>query len=213
MTCAHCRDAQDFFGDRMARHELRRYRRRGPRKTTRMLLERLREGEVRGRSLLDIGGGVGALQHELLADGLGRVINVDAAPAYQAAVEREAASRGTLDRIDFRSGDFVELAGEVPAADLVTLDRVVCCYPDMPALVGASAARARKLYGLVFPREVWWTRIGVRVLNLWQRIRGSDFRVYVHPHGTLQATVAKEGLSRVYSGRTLNWQVMLFERP
>ena len=45
------------------------------------------------------------------------------------------------------------MSDEIEAADVVTLDRVICCYPDMEALVGRSAERALRLYGLVHPRD------------------------------------------------------------
>lgn len=35
----------------------------------------------------------------------------------------------------FRYGDFVSLAPDLETADLVTLDRVVCCYPELEPLV------------------------------------------------------------------------------
>lgn len=215
MTCGHCRDAADFFGDRPARWDLKRYRKKGPLKTTAMLL-----GAIRGRALpdgfthLDIGGGVGALQHELLEeDRAARSLSVDASPAYLAAARDEAERRGHADRLEQRAGDFVDLAGELGEADVVTLDRVICCYPDMPALVGASAERARRLYGLVFPREVWWVRVGIAAINAFQGLRRSDFRVYVHPTPAVLAEIERRGLRRSYKAKTFLWQVMLFERP
>lgn len=213
MTCPHCVGADHFFGNRAARFDLWRYRRTGPLTTTGLLLDALRKRRPEpGFTLLDIGSGVGAIQHELLDDGAARAVSVDASRAYLAAALHEGERRGHADRMEQHIGDFVELADEIPDADVVTLDRVVCCYPDMPALVAASARHARTLYGLVVPREVWWVRVGVRLMNVWQRLLRTDFRVYVHPLGAIQAAVESEGLKRVEAGRTLNWQVMLFER-
>ena len=47
----------------------------------------------------------------------------------------------------------MEVAARVPSADVVVLDKVICCYPDMPALVQASAAKARRLYAIVVPEK------------------------------------------------------------
>ena len=77
---------------------------------------------------------------------------MEASAAYLAAAREETARRGHTDRLKAHHGDFVALAPEIPSADIVTLDRVICCYRDMPALVAQSAARARKLYGVVYPR-------------------------------------------------------------
>jgi magnesium-protoporphyrin O-methyltransferase len=212
MTCAHCRDLPDMFDRKLAAFELRRYRKRGPAKTTRMLLDALVGQGVRGATVLDIGGGVGAVQLGLLAAGAQRVVNADASPAYQSAVREEADRRGALDRIEFYLGDFVELAPALPAADVVALDRVICCYPDVGALVQASAAHARSLWGAVFPRERRSVRAVLGIFNLWQRLRRKAFRVYVHPTGRVEQELRAQGLAPLYVGRTFVWQVMVWIR-
>jgi 2-polyprenyl-3-methyl-5-hydroxy-6-metoxy-1,4-benzoquinol methylase len=212
MTCAHCRDLPDLFDRKLAALELKRYRRRGPAKTTRMLLDALLGQGVRDVTVLDIGGGVGAVQLELLAAGARRVVNADASPAYQTVVRGEAERRGTLDRIEFYLGDFVELAPALPAMDVVTLDRVICCYPDMAALVQTSAAHARSLWGAVFPRERRSVRAVLGLFNLWQRIRRKAFRVYVHPTTRVEQELRAQGLAPLFVGRTFVWQVMVWGR-
>jgi Methyltransferase domain len=133
------------FGERTARHDLKRYRKRGPSKPTRLLLEALRREGVEHATVLDVGGGIGAIQHELLDAGADRATSVEASAAYLRAATEEAERRGHDDRITNQAGDFVALADRVAPADVVTLDRVICCYPDMEALVGRSADRARRL--------------------------------------------------------------------
>jgi hypothetical protein len=115
--------------------------------------------------LLDIGGGVGVIQYELLAAGLDHDTYVEASTAYFNAARTEAQQRGYSEQVSYHRGSFVELAQEIAPADIVTLDRVICCYPDMQKLVGLSAVLARKWYGLVYPRDTWWTRIGLMVRN------------------------------------------------
>lgn len=222
MTCAHCVDAADFFGSRMAGHELKRYRKKGPSSTTRLLVEGVRRevdreegwetGGPRSTTLLDIGGGVGAVQHELLAAGAGAVTAVDAAPAYLAAAREEAERRGTADRVTYLQGDAVELADRLPLADVVTLDRVLCCYPDMPALVEVSARRAGRVWGIVVPRESWWVRVGVGAINLFQRLRRKAFRVHLHGLSRIREEAERHGLERVSDRRTFLWHVQLFRR-
>ena len=210
--CSHCADAEDFFGRRAARRDLRRYRRRGPDPATRRLLAMLRREELRGRTLLDVGGGIGAIQHELLRAGLSRAVHVDASTAYLRASEAEATRQGHRERVEYHSGDFVRLARELPESDVVTLDRVVCCYPDMPRLVEASASRARHLYGLTYPRWRRGTRAAVAVRNLLFRLRGSAFRVYLHPPEAVAAELRRQGLRCVAEDRTFLWHVALYRR-
>ena len=212
MPCPHCRDLPDVFDEKLAARELRRYRRKGPSKTTRMLVDALRQHGASGRTVLDVGGGVGAVLHELLAAGAHRAFNVDAAATYQAAARAEAARRGMAERIEFYLGDFVEMEGGVPAADLVTLDRVICCYPDMPALVDASAAHARALWGAVFPRDRRATRWFIEAFSLFQRLRGKAFRVYLHPPGEIGARLEARGFVRAFHRATWLWHVEVWRR-
>ena len=113
-----------------------------------MIDEALATG-VKGASLIDIGGGIGIIQHELAAHGADRIIAVDASSAYIGVARREAEKRGYTG--EYYRGNFVDLAPDLPAADIVTLDRVICCYDDMPKLVAASVSLVRKMYALVFP--------------------------------------------------------------
>ena len=214
MTSCCSPGIERMFGDRTAEHDLARYRRKGPSKPTRRLLDAIRERGVEGADLLDIGGGVGAIQHELLDAGASRTTAVDVSAAYLRKAAEESERRGYGDRASYRHGDFVVLAPDVEPADVVTLDRVICCYPDMESLVGRSAERARRLYGLVHPRDAWWTRMAIRVVNLGMRLTRRPFRAFVHPLEEVDAVAAGRGLTlRLRSGVGPMWQVAVYERP
>jgi magnesium-protoporphyrin O-methyltransferase len=200
------------FGEREARSDLRSYRRHGPNRTTRWLIDGLGAGGVAGMTVLDIGAGVGAVHQQLLADGAARAIDVDGSPAYVEVAREEAARRGTADRIRYEVGDFVALAPSVDTADLVALDRAVCCYPDMAALVGLSVARARRRYGLVYPRDTWWIRAAGSVINGLSRLTGRRVRAYVHRTADVEAILGRAGFAPAFRRHTLFWQVAVFER-
>ena len=213
MTCRQCDGIERQFDGAVARRQLRRFRRRGPAKTTRWLLDAITEGGVRGRTFLDIGGGVGAIQHDLMDRGAEGGTHADASSAYVETARSEAEARGYANRMRYLEGDFVELADEIEPADLVTLDRVVCCYPDMPALIGASAPRAKRALGLVFPRDTRLIRAGITAINLVQRIRRHPFRVFLHRLADVEERVEGHGLSKRFHRRSLLWHVLVFTRP
>lgn len=210
--CSHCQDADILFNPRTARRELRRYRRKGPDRTTRLLVEAIRPRLSEGWTLLDVGGGVGAVQHELLEAGVARATQVDASPAYLEASREEAARRRNQDRVKHIYGDFTDVADAVPAADVVTLDRVICCYPFMERLVETSAGKARQVYGLVYPRETWPMRLFMAIANLYMRLRRSAFRTYMHRGGAVDALVRGLGFERVTEERTVLWRVVTYSR-
>lgn len=213
MSCgSNCCGTADFFGERIARRNLRKYRRAGPYGTTKRLLAALREMSGRQDSLLDVGGGVGMIAHEMLAAGTARAEIVDASPAFLAAAREESERRGTVDRLELRLGDAVELADDVPAADVVTLDKVVCCYVDMESLLAATAPRARRLMGLAYPRDDWWVRAMVAVGNRMLALKGSAFRSYVHRTAAIEAALGRAGLTPRVRRRGAFWIVAVFER-
>lgn len=208
-----CRvDYDALFDDRDARRQLEDYRRNGPARHTQRLLDAIVAEGVGGATLLDIGGGIGAIQHELLAAGAATSVDVDFSRPYLAAARLEAERRGLGERELHRYGNFVELAEEVEAADIVTLDRVICCYPEMRELVGASVGHARRLYGLVFPVDRWWIRIGAGTVNAVLRVTRQAFRLHVHRTAEVDALVRAHGFERRTHERGLFWQSILYRR-
>jgi magnesium-protoporphyrin O-methyltransferase len=213
MSCDQCIGVASQFGDRIARRQLRQYRRKGPAEATRRLLDALADQGVRGATFLDVGGGVGAIQHELMAAGASSGTSVEAAPAYLQVAKAEAEAGGYADRMRYVEGDFVAVQSSVEPADFVTLDRVVCCYHDMEGLVDASATRARRAYGLVYPRDTRLMKLAIRLLNVVQAIRRHPFRAFVHATAAVEARVESHGLRKGFYTRTLLWQVVVFTRP
>lgn len=226
MKCCHspsCSAFERSFDASYARRDLEHYRRHGPAKATRVLLQAIRAllagqgaagqdaaGQDTAVSVLDIGGGVGAVHHELLASGARRAVDVDGSSAFLAAAQDEARRLGHADRVTYLHGDFIHLADEVEPADIVTLDRVICCYPDMPALVGAAADKARRVLGLVFPRDVWWVRVGAGVINLFERLSRDPLLFYVHAASAVDAVARERGLRLAFSRSVGVWQVRVY---
>ena len=212
MTCPQCQGIEDLFSEEYVAGELKRYRKRGPDKTTRMLIEAIKEEEVDGMTLLDIGGGLGAIQHELLRAGVRSARDIEASRAYVNAAREETARRGYAGQVDYRHGNFVEMAAEVPPADIVTLNRVICCYPEMEKMVNLSVSRAGKLYGLVYPRTDWWMKAW-HVLQSWfLRLTRSRFRTYLHDPEKVEAIVKDHGFQRHFFRKTFTWQIVVYSR-
>jgi len=202
----------NVFGAREAQDDLKRYRRDGAASTTKALIEAIVAEGIQGATLLDIGGGIGAIAFELLAAGAVRAESVDATEAYTTVSHEEAERRGLGERFTGRVGDFVALAPEIEPADVVTLDKVVCCYADMPALVERAAERARRMIGLVFPRETWWNRVAARVLDAWSWLTRDPVRWRLHRPADIDRVLAGAGFERHDVSRDLIWHVVLYRR-
>ena len=211
MSCSQCVGIEEEFDPKYARRDLKRYAKKGPKKTTKWLVEAIVEQGLPEPSVLDIGGGVGEIQHELAVAGAGQITGVDASSSFVEQCRLEAERRGYGERSKQHFGDFTELHDEIESADVVTLDRVICCFDDVDALVAKSVAKAKRLYGLVYPRETFLTSIGSALINIVQRIRRSPFSVFVHSSERVDAMICERGLKRVFFRQSLLWQVVLYE--
>jgi hypothetical protein len=213
MPCSCCKPDYDaLFDARGAKRQLDRYRRDGARGSTRRLVDAIVGAGVGEASVLDVGGGIGIIGMELLVAGAASVTEVDASEPSVSVARRAFGQRGWGERATIHHGDFVELAAEVPPADIVTLDRVVCCYGDWRALIDASVAHARRLYGLVYPNDRWWNRVAIGIGNLALRLSGRSFRGHVHPERKIDERIRRAGFRRRDHHRGWIWQTAIYER-
>jgi hypothetical protein len=206
------RGYQRVFGERQARRDARRYRRKGLDLTARRMVDELAARGVDGASILGVGGGIGAIEVELLQAGAQEASVIELSEAYDVEAQALAAERGLGDRLRRHHGDFVAAESSIEPADVVVMHRVVCCYPDADALVGAASRQARRLLAMSFPRETWWTKIGSRVINVWAK-RVWDFQSFVHPHARILGAARAQGLRPVHEQAGRLWQVAVLERP
>ena len=204
--------AETQFDGKVAEKDLRRYRRRGADVTTRLLLEELCRQPMEGWRLLDVGGGIGVISAELADTGVASVTMVEASPAYLEIARREVGSKYGSRPTQFILGDFTAIANTLPDADVVTLDRVVCCYPDGEALLREAAGRARQILAFTYPRDRWYVRMMVALENFWRRVTGNKFRAFVHPPKRLDAVLEAAGLVRDAKRKTLVWTLELYRR-
>jgi magnesium-protoporphyrin O-methyltransferase len=208
------------FGDTADRHfssekvakELRQYRRKGPGVTTRRLRDGLIGAGLTRGTVLDIGGGFGALSLALLDSGMEHAVIVDASSAYLAAASEEAARRKRSSVTQFVHGDFVAVAGDLAAATVVALDRVVCCYPAYRSLLEKSLERAERGLALSYPRDRWHVRLGMWCENALRRRRGNPFRTFVHPPAELERMIETAGFRLASRAQTMTWAVDVFVR-
>ena len=201
------------FTTKAAEDDLRSYRQDGAGAATQSLIDAIRAEGIEGASLLDVGGGIGAIQLELLGAGLATAVSVDASEGYVSIARSEAARRGFADRTSHRLGTLADLADEVGPADIVTLDKVVCCNADLPLLLGDVVLRARRIVGLVYPRDRWWNAIGAAVLATWGWLTRDSTRWYLHSEAEVDGILKSAGFERRDVDRTLIWQVALYVRP
>jgi 2-polyprenyl-3-methyl-5-hydroxy-6-metoxy-1,4-benzoquinol methylase len=210
--CCNARGCDNFFTPRLARRAAARYREHGVDKTARRMLAFLEDRGLEGATVLEIGGGIGDLQLEALKRGAASTLNLELAPGYEEEAARLAAEAGVDGRAQRRLHDIAEDPTSVEQADVVVLNRVVCCYPDYERLLGAAADHARRLLVFSYPPRNVLSRLLLGTQNLLFRLRRKEFRTFAHPPAKMLAVVEAHGLELAYGHHPLVWQVAGFER-
>lgn len=211
MSCCDPRGYGRFFNERFARRVARKYRRRGLDGPSKRVADFLLERGIEGATVLEIGGGVGEIQIELLKAGAARSVNLELSPEYDEEARKLAEENGVAGRIERRIHDIAAGPASVEPADVVVLHRVVCCYPDYERLLGAAASHARRALVFSYPRTSV-ARPVFAVMNAALRLLRSSFRSFAHPPAAMLGVLAGEGLEPVYERDGFVWQVAGLER-
>jgi magnesium-protoporphyrin O-methyltransferase len=208
MSCCDPRGCNDMFGRRFSRSLASRYRRRGLDKTAARMVSYLTDQGVDGVSVLEIGGGVGDIQLELLRRGASRATNLELVDAYDSDAAALAAEAGMSGRTSRCQVDIAATPDAVEKHDVVVLHRVVCCYPDYELLLGAAADHAGKVLVFSHPPRNLVSRAIVWTQNLAFRVMRKSFQTYAHPPAAMVAVAQGRGMRADYSHRGIAWQVV-----
>ena len=216
MPCS-CADfggaAERQFSEKRATKDLAQYRSKGPGSTTRLLLAGLETaGPLHGR-LLDIGSGVGVLSFELLERGVTSAVGVDLSSAHVAIAAQEASRRGRSESTRFVHGDFLDVAGPLPSADIVTLDRVVCCYPEYERFLEESLRHTGHIFAFSYPLDLWYVRTWVGLQNVGRKISRNAFRSFIHPVSAMENVIRRAGFTLIDRRSTRTWHADVYVKP
>ena len=140
---------EELFSKKQAERDARSYRRKGLGVPAQWIVDVVRGHGLEGAAVLEPGGGIGAIQIELLKAGAARSTVVELSPAYEEVAAELAREAGVDERVERHVGDFA--ADGTEPADVVVLHRVVCCYPDYELLLTAAAAKARRTLVYTYP--------------------------------------------------------------
>lgn len=201
------------FDERFARAVARRYRRHGLSRAERRIVEFATAVGIDGASVLEIGGGVGEIQLELLARGATSTANLELAAAYETEAARLIEEAGVTERVRRRVGiDIARRPQLVETADVVVLHRVVCCYDDAARLLTAAADHARRAVVFSYPPSNWLSRAFVRLSNLALRLGDRSYQGFVHRPDEMFRVLRERGLRPLGRRRGPVWNVAGFVR-
>ena len=190
----------------------KRYRKRGLDRAAGRMVEFLVHHGLEGATVLEVGGGVGEIEIELLKRGAARAVNLELSSAYDAEASQLLEEAGLEHRVERRVHDIAADPEGVEPADVVVLHRVVCCYPDYERLLGAAGEHARRLVVFSHPPRNVVSRLLFASQNLLFRVRRMEFRTFTHPPADMLAVLEKRGLRHTFTHRGLVWHVAGLER-
>jgi magnesium-protoporphyrin O-methyltransferase len=218
MVCPCCppeniNDLDSTFNEERARGDAKKYLKKGLPKRAQKLIAYWGGKRDSPLSVLDIGCGAGGVHHELLKRGIAdQVTGVDASSAYLAAAGENAGILHLTDQVAYHQRDFAQFPHEFETADLVVLDRVICCYPHLQKLLGAAADRAGKFLVLSYPVDTWYMRLLIGVADFFLKWQGSGYHPYVHEEGQVLAVLENAGMSPVHLDHHIIWRIRVFAR-
>ena len=205
-ACCDPAEYDDVFTSKYARRLAKSLRSSGLDDTAAKMADFATDQGLDGATVLEIGGGVGGLHMELLRRGASQATNIELSTAYEGEAARLLAESGLTERVSRRNADVVADPSAAPEADIVVLHRVVCCYPDFPALLGLAADRARRVLVFSYPRPRLLTRTETVMENLGYAVRRRSFRTFVHSPDAMLAVLAEHGHTPASGGRNFRWQ-------
>jgi len=177
-----------------------------------MLARALRNLGLASRSILEIGCGVGGLHLTLLRDGAASAIGIEVSEGMVGKAREIAMEMGLQAKTAYHVGDFAVADGTIPRSDIVILDKVLCCYSDPEALLRKSAEKCNRLLAVSYPGDRWIPRWMFKSYELAGRIFRWSFYPFYHEPSRLDAAARSHGFDRVFSGNTIIWQVMVYEK-
>ena len=212
MTCTHCCDTNKIFEKKKAEKELNLYIRKGPKGATKKFLKALSRITKRDKTLLDIGGGIGIIQWEFLKEQARSTTDIDAAGGYLDVARTVAREFKYLEKTNFIQEDFNDVAADLDKYDFVTLDKVVCCYPDYEKILLNATAKSNGYVALSYPISNLFSKLLNGVGRLYFLIKKSEFKTYIHPSKKVEQLIVNQGFRLHYKGISFPWNVQVFER-
>lgn len=212
--CCRAGPCEEMFDSRVAQADLDEYLEDGLGSLESRMVDELRNlGAVARARVLEIGGGIGAIQAELLQEGAASGEVIELVAAYRAYAGRLAAKRGFADRTSWRVHDILADPDAVEPADVVVMNRVVCCSADGPALAAAAAGLTTRALVLSYPRSTRLTRFAAAAQRAAYRLFGRQYRAFAWPEERLIRAAASGGLVEASRGGGLIWRYLVMLRP
>jgi len=208
----HCCGADLFFDKKTAEKEYRQYQKKGPSRVTAKIIQQLENQNVQGKSMVDVGGGIGALQWWFLKNGGAQTSDIDASSGYLKQAQEHAIENGWKDKAHFVQGDCLDSFNEIDDPEFITLDKVVCCYPNYKEILEATCEKSKSHISLSYPMDGLISETIRLIGDLYFRIMKNPYRPYVHSVKKIRNVFTSKGYQRIAYDLAFPWHVETYVR-
>ncbi len=207
----HCCGADQLFDSKTAKKQYKKYLKKGPSKITKKLIGQLEKNNT-GVSLLDVGGGIGAIQWWFLNQGGKQTFGVDASTGYTDLAQGHAKKNNLNEITHFIIGDFTTKAKELPKVDHVTLDKVICCYPDYESIINQACTKTLNTVSLSYPMDGSIANIFRSMGVLFMKLTGNPFKPYIHNVSSVRKLFIENGFKVKEKELSFPWHIETYAK-
>ncbi|TFB13976.1 methyltransferase domain-containing protein [Candidatus Marinimicrobia bacterium MT.SAG.4] len=212
MNCCSSENPAGKFFDKESKKFAKKYRKKGLEKVTKMLIEGIEELGIDGKTILEVGGGVGGAHRKLIHDGASKAYATELSQEMINIAAEFAKKENIEDKVEYILGDIVEMNGEVPNVDITMHDKVVCCYEFCDVLIERTLQKTKNTYAFIMPRDKFRVKIGFLFFNVSAKLFNWDFSPFIHPVQPILDKIEGAGFRLKYENTTFIWHVRVYEK-
>ena len=207
----HCCGADKLFDKKTAKKQYKSYLKNGPSRVTKKLIGQLEKTNT-GSSLLDVGGGIGAIQWWFLNHGGKQTYGIDASSGYTELVMEHAEKNNLKESAHFILGDFISKSKELPQVNHITLDKVICCYPNFETILNLACTTSLNTVSLSYPMDGFISDIFRSFGVLYMKMTGNPFKPYVHRVASVRALFIENGFELKARELSFPWHIETYAK-
>jgi len=179
MEC-NCSSYCFFFGDKNAKREMKKYKKKGLSKETGILFDELKS-KVKNKSVTEVGSGIGLLAIDLTKQGAKNYKGYDISKPSINAAKDLTKREGLSKKLKYFELDYATHKGNLDSTDIILSDKVVCCYPDMEKFMQITAGKAGEYYAIIYPKRTIPAQIITEFAALLLKLTPQrGFRPFIH---------------------------------
>jgi magnesium-protoporphyrin O-methyltransferase len=123
-----------------------------------------------------------------------------------------ARDTGVATKVRFQTGDYGAMSSDAPGAEIVIMDKVLCCSSDPGSLIARAFASGAANLAVSYPRDGLLPRASFTAMNFMGRLLRWSFYPFYHDPHALDRLLAATGFHEIRRSATPFWQIVILRR-